>query len=152
MSAAAELRDELLQGLAYYDHWEKEAAREEERQRQDFIRLEVEHNGYAELAYNGKLIELGKLVATQHMTQHMHGWLELHVLPKLEAAEAEHERLSNEVRDWRNAHGSVVAAKRRLSAKYGAIVSQQPRARYRRARKRIKRCVTKITHKLRKMR
>lgn len=148
MSAAQKLRDELLQGLAYYDYWEKEAAHEEERQRQDFIRMEVEHNGYAELAYNGKLIELGKLVATQHA----HGWLELHVLPKLEAATIEHERLEREVRDWRSAHGSVVAAKRRLNEKYSAIIRRKPIARYRRTRKRIKRCVTKITHKLGKVR
>jgi len=135
MSAAAELHAELLQGLDYYDYWEKEAAHEEERQRQDFIRMEVEHNGYAELAHNGTLIELGKLVATQHA----HSWLELHVLPKLQAAEAEHKRLEAEVAQWRNAHASVVTAKRNLSAKYGAIMRRKPGALYRRGRKRAKR-------------
>lgn len=44
--------------------------------------------------------------------------------------EVEHER-----EQWRNAHGSVVAQKRRLSAKYGAIMRNKPRARLTRLRK-----------------
>jgi hypothetical protein len=62
------------------------------------------------------------------------------------------DRLELELRDARGAHKSVVAAKRRLNEKYSVIIRRKPIARYRRTRKRIERCVTKITHKLGKMR
>lgn len=154
---AAELRAELLQGLAYYAKWEDDERHQEEVERQSFIRCEVEEDGrYAELAYNGELLSLGKLCAVQHA----HAWLELHVLPKLDAAiperdtlKAQAERgelmmpevakeldqLEAEVAQWRNAHYSVVVQKRRLSAKYGAIMRRKPAARWKRMKKRIKR-------------
>lgn len=167
MSATAELREELLRGLDYYAYWEDEAAHNEEVEKQRWIAHEIEGNGYAILAYNGSLLELGKLVATQHA----HGWLELHVLPKLNAAipeapktlkeqaergelmipeveleldrlEAEVAHWKSEARRWRHAHASVTSAKRQLSAKYGAIMSRKLRARLRRTRKRIKRRFT----------
>ena len=62
---------------------------------------------------------------------------------------AELDRLEGEVARWRNAHACVVTAKRQLSAKYGAIMRRKPAARWRRAKKRIKRNVTRITQKLR---
>lgn len=40
-----------------------------------------------------------------------------------------------EAKKWRDAHRSVVVAKRRLSAKYGAIMRKKPRARLTRLRK-----------------
>lgn len=46
--------------------------------------------------------------------------------------------LEAEVERWRNAHKSVVIAKRQLSAKYGAIMARKPSARWRRLKKRIK--------------
>lgn len=172
MTAAEELRKEILQGLDYYQWWENEADHEEKESLQRWIELEVEDNGYKWLWYNGKLIALGKQVVTNHV----HGWLELHVLPKLDAAipeadtfkaqaergelmpaevaleldrlEAEVEHWKSETHRWRNAHASVVSAKRQLSMKYGAIMRRKPAARYRRLKKWIKRCVTKITHKL----
>lgn len=84
LEQAAALADELRQGLDYYLRWERDSAHEEEDQRQRFIRYEVEDDGaYADMAHNGQMIALGKLVATQHV----HSWLELHVLPKLRALE-----------------------------------------------------------------
>lgn len=69
--------------------------------------------------------------------------------------ELELSRLEDEVnfwkrsaREWRTNHAEATASKRRLSAKYGAIMARKPAARYRR----IKRCVTKVTHKLRQVR
>ena len=165
------LRQELLQGLTYYKEWEAEECHNEEVERQRFIRAEVEEDGrYAELAYNGKLLSLGKLCALQHPV----AWLEHHVLPKLDAPtlkeqaergelmmpevelelsrlEADNMRLRIERDEWRNNHRSEVASKRRLSAKYGAIMRRKPAARWRRTKKRIRRSVTKVTHKLRRM-
>lgn len=53
-----------------------------------------------------------------------------------------------EAAKWRNAHRSVVVSKRRLSAKYGRIMRRRPKALWRRAKKAIRRSVTKVTHKL----
>lgn len=166
MTAAKELRDELLRGLAYYQWWESEALHEEETAKQRWIECEIEGNGYAILWYNSQLLELGR----QTVAQHAHGWLELHVLPKLNAAipaadtlkaqaergelmmpeiELELSKLEAERDQWRNAHASVVAQKRNLSAKYGAIMARKPAARWRRAKKKFKRCVTNVTHKFR---
>lgn len=66
---------------------------------------------------------------------------------ELDRLEADRDHWKAEARRWRIAHGSVVAAKRNLSAKYGAIMRRKPRARIRRLRKWIKRSVTKITQK-----
>lgn len=161
------LREELLQGLAYYKEWEDEERHTEEVERQRFIRSEVEDDGrYAILAYNGELLALGKLVALQHPR----AWLEHHVLPQLDAPVTlkdqaaagelmmpeialELSKLEEEVtfwrrsaNEWRSNHASEVAAKRRLSVKYGAIMARKPAARLRRTKKRIKRCVTRVTH------
>lgn len=172
MTAAEELRAELLQGLNYYQWVEDEADHERKESLQQWIMFEVEHGYFEWLWYNGQMIAVGKA----SIANHVHGWLELHVLPKLDAAipatdtfkaqaergelmlpeialelsklEDDRDRLKAEVAKWRNAHASVVTAKRNLSAKYGAIMRRKPAARYRRAKKWIKRCVTKITHKL----
>lgn len=58
---------------------------------------------------------------------------------ELSRLEAERDQLRREVIDWRSAHGSVVQAKRQLSARYGAIMRRKPRARYRRAIRRLRR-------------
>lgn len=58
---------------------------------------------------------------------------------ELDHLEAERDHWKAEAGRWRNAHASVITAKRNLSAKYGAIMRRKPRALYRRARKRIKR-------------
>lgn len=42
------------------------------------------------------------------------------------------------VAEWKSNHDAQVAAKRRLSAKYGAIMRNKPRARITRARKWLK--------------
>lgn len=68
---------------------------------------------------------------------------------ELDRLEAENAELKREVARWRNAHASVVTAKRNLSAKYGAIMRRKPGALWRRAKKKAKRCVTKLTQKLR---
>lgn len=136
----SELRKELEQAFDYYTHAEAEARHEEQVEHQRAIRHQIEGTlTYAEMAHAGELMALGRLVAYQQTR----GWLEYHALPKL----AELDRLEAERDQWRNAHGSVVAAKRRLSAKYGAIMRQKPAARYRRLKKWLRRCVTKITHK-----
>lgn len=67
----------------------------------------------------------------------------------LDRLEAERDHWKAEAARWRNAHASVVTAKRNLSEKYGAIMRRKPGALYRRGRKWVKRRVTKITHKLR---
>lgn len=56
-----------------------------------------------------------------------------------------------EANRWRNAHASVVVMKRRTSARLGAILERKPAARWRRTKKRVRRSVTKITDKLRRM-
>jgi hypothetical protein len=58
---------------------------------------------------------------------------------ELDRLEAEVAHWKGEAARWRNAHASVVTAKRNLSAKYGAIMRRKPGALYRRGRKRIKR-------------
>lgn len=68
---------------------------------------------------------------------------------ELDRLEADRDHWKAEARRWRNAHASVVSAKRGLSVKYGAIMRRKPRARLRRLRKWAKRSVTKITQKLR---
>jgi hypothetical protein len=68
---------------------------------------------------------------------------------ELDRLEADRDHWKAEARRWRIAHGSVVAAKRNLSAKYGAIMRRKPRARLRRAKKNLRRCVANVTHKLR---
>jgi hypothetical protein len=70
---------------------------------------------------------------------------------EMDRLEADRDHWKAEARRWRNAHASVVTQKRNLSAKYGAIMRRKPTARYRRLKKWIKRCVTKITHKLKQM-
>lgn len=52
-----------------------------------------------------------------------------------EAAEIERDTALAEAAKWRNAHRSVVVSKRRLSAKYGAIMRRRPKALWRRLRK-----------------
>lgn len=42
-----------------------------------------------------------------------------------------------EVREWRSNHASVVTMKRKLGAKYAAVMRNKPKARYRRTKKRV---------------
>lgn len=49
------------------------------------------------------------------------------------------DRLQAEVAHWKSNHASEVDKKRRLSAKYGAIMRKKPRARWRRFVKWVRR-------------
>lgn len=69
---------------------------------------------------------------------------------ELDRLEAERDHWKAEARRWRQHHAEVRASKRRLQRKYGAIMRRKPGARWRRLRKKVKRCVTRITHKPRK--
>lgn len=60
---------------------------------------------------------------------------------ELDRLEADRDHWKAEARRWRQAHASVVASKRSLSAKYGAIMRRKPRALWRRLKKWIKRKV-----------
>lgn len=68
---------------------------------------------------------------------------------ELDRLEAERDHWKAEATRWLNAHASVVTSKRNLSEKYGAIMRRKPRARLRRLKKTLRRCVTNVTHKLR---
>lgn len=52
---------------------------------------------------------------------------------------AEAGALRAEVREWRSNHASVVGQKRKLGAKYAAIMRNKPKARWRRTKKRVTR-------------
>lgn len=58
---------------------------------------------------------------------------------ELDRLEAEAAHWKGEARRWRQHHAEVAASKRRLSAKYGAIMRRKPAARWRQTKKRIKR-------------
>ncbi len=58
---------------------------------------------------------------------------------KIAHLEAEVAHWEGEARRWERHHAEVKAAKRRLSAKYGAIMRRKPRALWRRFTKRVKR-------------
>lgn len=97
------LREELEKGHEYFTYWEEEARHEEESEKQSWIQNEVENQGrYADLAYNGKLMALGKQVVIRHVR----GWLGIHVLPKTSAlqqadsGEVDTQEQVGEVRDF----------------------------------------------------
>lgn len=77
----AALAAELRQGLAYYRDRIEQAEQERETEGDRAARLRAEDRD-ASLAHNGKVMAIRSVTDFDHVA----GWLELHVLPKLDAA------------------------------------------------------------------